>query len=297
MKRRDVSGWIDEFLAANRAGWSDETNYKYGRILRDVGAALRKSGRSNIRRVRPADLNAWLENQTAWGPSQRHIAISAMRRFFAWALGVERSPARTLHSPRRVIVPQPTVSRQAAEALLASLDTSTAKGRRDLAILCLLFDQGLRASEICRLQLAHVDLEARTFVVRKKGGKYRRGAFSSYSQAALAGWLACRHTVARPGIETVFVSIRGTKPGSGLTRSGLGLIVRRLGRKAGIGPISPHMFRRAMAVMMIRLGAPQRLVELSGGWETPDEITRYTQALNPTDADPYFPMSDLMGTH
>lgn len=280
---------VERYLRERSDKWSEETRCKYSRILRLVASELPAAGE-----VTSEILESWLDSRRTWGPSQRHIAVYALRAFFGWLVGPAASPAHKLRRPRRTRRPQPTLTESQAQRVLAAIDTATPKGKRDLAILCLMLDQGLRASEVCQLRLRDLLLDERAFHVKQKGGRWRTGAISPYTQSAIAAWIACRDGLALASTDTLFCSVGGNTPGRPLTREGLFRLVRTLGKRAGISGLHPHMFRRGMAVMMARHGAPQRIIELSGGWEDPEQVTTYTQGLSPKDADPWFPTRSLM---
>jgi site-specific recombinase XerD len=289
-----LSRRLQEFLEEKRAIWSPETEEKYRRNLTEAAKWLGAQGIREPADVTSADLQQWLEGHPSWGPSTRHVAVTALRSFFGWAVGPARSPAHLVPLPRRPLRPQRTLSIRQAAALLESIDSSRRKGIRDLALVSLLLDTGLRSSEICRLELEHVEIERRSFQALTKGRRWERGVFSRYTQAILERWLAVRSEYAASGEGAFFVSVGGLTPGKHLTRHGLQLILRTLGREAGIGPISPHDFRRTFATLALRSGAPTRIVQVAGRWRSLAMVERYTQAIQPEDLDGHFPVAALM---
>lgn len=150
-------------------------------------------------------------------------------------------------------------------------------GLRNLALVSLLVDSGLRAAEICRLQVENVDLKLGLLVVVMKGGDEDIACFGETTAKRLEEWLGVQ--VAADGIETVFVSVGGITPRQPLTTSGLRNILRRLGEKAGVKGVSPHAFRRAFACISTEAGAPSRVVQAIGGWNDIRMVERYTKAL------------------
>jgi integrase/recombinase XerC len=286
---------VGGFLEEKRGIWSPETTEKYSRNL--IGAVGWMAARGIVapEAVTPAAIREWLDIHPHWGPCSRHTAVTALRAFFAWSLGRARSPAHLVALPRRPIRPQRTLSADQAEKLLGSLDTSRRKGIRDLALIALLLDTGLRSSEICRLELIHVELERRTFQALTKGNRWERGVFSEYTRSVAARWLALRPEVAAPDEGAFFVSLGGLTPGKKLTRYGLQITLRALGIRAGIGPISPHDFRRTFATLALRAGAPTRIVQVAGRWRSLAMVERYSQAIQPEDLDGHFPMAAIMG--
>ncbi len=288
---KEMFDLLESFILEKESTLSERTLEHYQRHLYNVILWLSDFDIFDPLDVTTNDLRDWLRARDV-APSTQHVAICALKLFFRWCIGQD-NPAEKIPFPKRHPTPQRTLNIAQVDQLLAHLDTSQPKGVRDLALISLLLDTGLRASEICRLELAHFDLEAQSLVVRIKGGRIGGGVFGRYTQAAVANWLAVRESYARA--STVFVSVGGNKPGTSLTRNGLGAILRHLGKESGIGLISPHDFRRTFATLSLQGGAPTRLVQLAGRWRSVKEVERYSQALTPMDFEPYSPMSRIMG--
>jgi site-specific recombinase XerD len=120
---------------------------------------------------------------------------------------------------------------------------------RNRAILLLLLDTGMRASELCTLTLGGLNLSARSVKVLGKGDKERLLPFSTYTAAALQEYIRHdRWTADRD--EPLFVTLR-REP---LTRNALGQLCRSLGRRAGVLHCHPHRFRHTFAIMFLRAG-------------------------------------------
>ena len=111
-----------------------------------------------------------------------------------------------------------------------------AKAKRDRAILRLLHDLGLRRGEVASLDLAHVDLAARTLSVLGKGRSSRATlTLPDETTAVLKAWLAARGVVPGP----LFTNYDRAKKGGRLT----GTSIYRLIRSLGLG--RPHGVRHA----------------------------------------------------
>lgn len=281
---------LEKFMI-ERDNLSESTLEHYQRCLYLAFYWLDARDLHDPRHVSTDDLRAWLGEQT-WCASTKHVAIAALKNFFRWAIGQD-SPAEALTYPKRLMTPQRTLTRDQVETLLSHLDTSRPKGVRDLGLICLLLDTGLRSSEICRLELADTQMDHRSFFVRIKGGRVEGGVFGLYTQSALYEWLNLRGRYAKD--TTLFVSLGGLKPGTRLTRYGLQITLRALGIASGIGVISPHDFRRTFATLSLKGGAPTRLVQLAGRWKSVREVERYSQTLTPQDFEPYSPVNRIMG--
>lgn len=128
-----------------------------------------------------------------------------------------------------------------------------AKARRDLAILRLLHDLGLRRGEVVSLDLAHVALEAGTLSVRGKGRTTRMSLTLPIETAGvLTAWIAARGTAAGP----LFTNFDRAGKGARLT----GTSVYRLTKGLGLG--RPHGVRHlAITEALDLLGGDVRKVQ------------------------------------
>jgi integrase/recombinase XerC len=122
--------------------------------------------------------------------------------------------------------------RQLLQAAAAQPDPR--KSRRDVALLRLLHDVALRRGEVCRLDLADVDLDRGRLAVTGKGDVERTIiALPAPTQRAIGGWLEARGRDPGP----LFLGLDGTgrvRGGVRLSGPGLWSIVRTLGRRAGL---------------------------------------------------------------
>ena len=294
--RGDMKAAIDRFLSQQGRRWSRTTVVRYAWYLRNLLGWLQEEyGDFNVYHVGSQDLARWLDARISWSPSTQYTGIVAVRNFFRWLVGKANSPAEALPLPKRIMRLQRTLDEVKLQRIFAALDTATPKGIRDLAMLTVLLDTGLRAAEVCALRHDHVDLEGRTLTCRIKGGRWATGVFSNYTRSCIETWVPVREKIARAESDTLFVGIGGIHPGTPITRDGLRAIFRQLGKKSGVGLISPHDFRRTFATLALRGGAPSRLVQVAGRWNSLEMVERYSQAIVPADFDPYSPVDRLMG--
>src|SRR5690606_33418135 len=127
---------------------------------------------------------------------------------------------------------------------LAQPDPRSPAGRRDRAMLELLYATGLRVSELVGLELNDVDLEARVLVARGKGSKERLVPVGAPAAEAVRSYLATAREALLRGRRSkdLFVTPRGGR----MTRQGFAKIVDRYARAAGIRRrISPHKLRHS----------------------------------------------------
>lgn len=131
--------------------------------------------------------------------------------------------------------------------------TESEHPRRNLAIHFLLFDSGMRASELCSLKMRDLDLQGRCCTVVGKGNKRRLVYFGRKTRKAVWNYLKEQP---RDADDPVFLADRGKNHQEPLTRSGLHQLIQRLGRQAGLQGVrcSPHTYRHTFAIGFLRAG-------------------------------------------
>jgi site-specific recombinase XerD len=249
-----------------------------------------------LKQARPIDAAEFLKDWPGWSDSTRYSAVCAIRSFYIWKFGV-RHPLLEFNIIRSDPGPQPTPDLETLNKLLASLDTSTPCGKRHLAMLMLMLDTGLRATEVCRLDLEHLDMSKGILWVSRKGGKWKPARFFDYTVSCMASWLAVRPMFAKPEVKNVFVITMQPNAGEAMDRNTLRVLFYRLGERAKIGKFNPHQMRRAFATLAIDNGASSTLVQNAGGWSDIGMLQKYTQALNLERMRQFSPVDNLMGLH
>jgi len=245
------------------------------------------------------DFRDWIDNHQTWGGNSKHLAFCAIRVFLRWRYGDDH-PALKYKRKRERTPPQRSFNDRQIEQLYTNFDTSGIgqkgkKGVRDLAILSVMLDTGLRASEVCHLQVRHIyiDFEYSSFIqINVKGGDWDTRSISVYTALDLENWLAIRKDVALPGVNACFVSL-GSYKGQPLTRHGLRGIVRKWGLKSEVGHMSPHDFKRSGATLAAEKGASDQLLMNQFGWKDKSMPRRYTQHIRNRKFLPYSPVAHV----
>lgn len=205
-----------------------------------------------------------LESGGRWGNPQQTRPVRPrtvqtyqghLRTFFRWviregALGV--SPMDRIDSPPcRNDQIQP-FSAEHINALLSAA-RRTQNPARDETIVWMLYDTGIRASELCGLKRRNLDINAKKVTVLGKGNKTRSVYFGRRLARSL--WQYLGQTEWDPD-EPLFCAERSRDKGAPLHRFGLRDLIERLGKAAGVTGVrcSCHTFRHTHALEYLRCG-------------------------------------------
>jgi integrase/recombinase XerD len=315
---RDVEEFIDH--ARVERGLSQHTAEAYARDLQQYAEWLQKAGVASPRAVEPSHILRYAHELRAANPKQVAPSFGARGRAYSAASVARKLAAvRAWHKflARERGFPDPTAKMDAArvprrlphvlspeqmQALLASPDAGTPLGVRDRALLEMLYASGLRASELCALRAADVDLKNGTVRCKGKGDKERvvplgemarraLGEYTSFARPKLlesreakslrseaAKQRAMRITSTRPAPRTLFVNERGET----LSRVSLGQIVRHHAQRAGLPDwVSPHTLRHSFATHLLQGGADLRAIQEMLGTPT-SPPRRFTRTSKPS---------------
>jgi site-specific recombinase XerD len=155
-------------------------------------------------------------------------------------------------------------------------DHSLPSGDRSRAILLLLLDTGLRASELCEATIQQVDNRNHRILVLGKGAKERLVQFSSRTGQAM--W---RYLTSRPDAGPTD-PLFATQDGHPMDRDNLRHVIERIGERAKIDDVHPHRFRHTFAIQFLRNGGDPFTLQMLLGHSTMDMVKRYL-ALAQTD--------------
>ena len=140
---------------------------------------------------------------------------------------------------------------------------------RDLAIFEMLLSSGVRVGELCNMDKKDINYLENSVYVIGKGNKERKTYFSDETKLALKEYLASR-TDDNPAL---FVSLH--QPYNRMRKSGVEIVIRNLGKNAGVRKAHPHRFRRTMATNFLNKGVPIEQVRELLGHESVDTTTIY----------------------
>lgn len=195
--------------------------------------------------------------------------LSALRSFFDWLVAEgERkdNPCETVDSPKLGRYLPEVLSVDEVTSIMESVDLSTWNGKRDRAILEVLYGCGLRVSEAVNLKISHVYLEEGFVQVVGKGNKERLVPIGEIAVDAIRNYLEGRPDPAEPKYDDILFLNRF---GKSLSRVAMFTMVKKQAMAAGINKeISPHTFRHSFATHLIENGADLRVVQEMLGHES-----------------------------
>lgn len=222
------------------------------------------------------------------GIKTQNYHLIALRAFLKY---VTKHDVKTL-APEKVElskIPERSVEFLSKEELVRIFDVVDRKkisGRRDFAILQMLYSTGLRVSELTNLNRESIDLKRREFMIRGKGRKQRIVFVTPLAAESVEQYLLLRDD----NFEPLFLSGGRGKKISGdilkgekkrLTPRSVQNLVGKYARKAGIiKKVSPHTLRHSFATTLLQNGADIRSVQEMLGHASITTTQIYTHITN-----------------
>jgi site-specific recombinase XerD len=167
---------------------------------------------------------------------------------------LKENPLKNVKPPR---VPNDQIQPLSSEQVQAMLDVArrSRSPERNVAVILLLVDTGMRVSELTALTVGDADRGTGELTVTGKGNKKRRVYMGTNARRAVWKYLETDRRSAYPD-EPLFVSVGGHQHGAGLSHTGVHEIVRKAGDGARITGVrcSPHTLRHTFAINFLRGG-------------------------------------------
>ena len=202
------------------------------------------------------------------------IRFRALQQFFKWAEAegeIRSNPTAKMDRPKVPEDPPPILRPEQLAALIRACEGKEFKDRRDMAIIRLFVDTGMRRSELTGLKVADVDLRYRVATVLGKGRRHRDCAFGNRAAQALDRYLRARANHPMAWEEALWIGQDGA-----MTDSGVAQAVRRRARQAGIDErVNLHRFRHSFAHTWLLEGGQGEDLMMLAGWRSRSMLGRY----------------------
>jgi integrase/recombinase XerC len=214
-------------------------------------------------------IREWMAALHTAQKSKRSIArkLAALRTFFQFLVRegmLEMNPAKLVSTPRLEKKLPKHLSIEEAIRFIESPDPETNLGKRDRAMLELMYATGVRVAELTTLNLPDVDFKNQLVRVTGKRRKQRIVPFGDPAGLAIRNYLDVRDKflfnapISKRDDEALFLNYQGTR----ITTRSVGRMVEKYIRIcAGMHNISPHALRHSFATHLLDSGADLRDIQ------------------------------------
>ena len=184
--------------------------------------------------------------------------IASLRGFFKWLNAnnyIKINPAQTLEQPK---LPQKLPKVMTIEEIKAIINSNLSTTQH--LIIELLYDCGLRVSELVNLKLNNINLKSKYIQCIGKGSKERVIPFGKKGQEALIKYLKTRDLIIVKNKLPDTKNLLLKNNGKNITRQDVYKFIRAQGEKIH-KHISPHTLRHTFATHLLDNGADLRVVQ------------------------------------
>ncbi len=260
----DVIAEFIDYLSVER-GLAANTLDSYSRDLKHFTKFLEKGSASSWDTVSRHTIAAYLAHLKKEGKAPATIArrLAALKSFYQFLVReryIQRDPTLNLQSPKMEKKLPQVLTVKEVERLLGQPDTRTPAGKRDKAMLELLYATGIRVSELVSLNMRDINVDLGYVRCYGKGSKERIVPMGSMAVRSLRDYIkeGRPELLRNEGEQSLFLNHHGKR----LTRQGFWKIVKKYAREARIRkPITPHTLRHSFATHLLENGADLRSVQ------------------------------------
>lgn len=208
--------------------------------------------------------------------------LSAVRTFFKWLFKegkIEDNPMLLVTSPKKDKKLPTYLNYEDIEKILKIPDINTALGKRDSAILEMLYSTGIRVGELVSIKLSDISFHNCMISVFGKGSKERNVLFGDILYSKLKLYIDAGRNELLKNKQSEFLFLN--HHGNPLTERGIEDILNRVIRKGDLDfSIHPHMLRHTFATHMLDNGADLKVVQELLGHENLSTTQVYTHVSN-----------------
>lgn len=265
----EIQSMITAFFAhlRNENNLSEGTLESYLRDLSVFCDNLSEKGITCVEDVSHFDLIRYFSDMELEGKSPATVAraTTSIRNFFAYLFElrkIDKNPAKSIKAPKVAKQSPASLSTYEIDQLMSLPDAQTGIGRRDRAILELLYGTGVRVSELTAIRREDLNFNL-SFLKVTFGESARIIPLSDWLLKTLEAYLEDRQ-ISNPS-EWLFLNYKGEP----LTRQGLWKIIKKYADMMQIEKeITPHTLRHTFMMHLIERGiSPQTLGEVLGNHE------------------------------
>lgn len=267
---------LGSFLRALRAeNCSQKTLSTYGQSVRQFIDHLHSKGMpvnpAHITREHVEDFITMLLEK--WKPATANNRYRALNRYFKWLVEegeIKESPMERMRPPRVPEQPPEILGEDDIKAILKACEGKDFSSRRDMAIIRLLLDCGLRRGELAGLHTEDIDLDSQTVTVTGKGSRVRIVPYGKKAARDLDRYLRSRALHSQTSRPELWLGKAGP-----MTDSGIYQVVRDRATQAGLSHVYTHLFRHTFSHLWLASDGTEGDLMRLAGWRSRSMLGRY----------------------
>lgn len=206
-------------------------------------------------------------------PSTAATRFRALYQFFKWLEEegeLRQHPMLHMKEPKAQERPVPVLREDDLRRLLKACEGADHDARRDMAILRLLLDTGIRRSECAGLMVTDVDFDLETASVLGKGNRRRNVPFGAKTAQALDRYLRVRRAHPHAATPNLWLGRKGPMSDQALYEA-----VKRRAAEAGLPDTYVHQLRHTFAHNWLAQGGTEQSLMRLAGWRSRTMLGRY----------------------
>lgn len=204
------------------------------------------------------------------------VRYRALQQFFRWSAEegeIQSSPMANMKPPKVGEAPPPVLRPEQLASLLKACEGTRFEDRRDMAMVRLFLDTGMRRAELASLSVADVDLKMKNVTVTGKGNRRRDCAIGHKTAQALDRYLRARAKHRLAWLPELWLGLAGPVASDG---NGIAQMIRKRARTAGIDErVNLHRFRHTFAHQWLIEGGQGEDLMVLAGWKSRTMLSRY----------------------
>ena len=272
-----------EFLKYQK-GYSENTIINYENDIKEFLEFLNKENINNLSDVDYSIVRFYLMDLYNQKFSRSSVSrkLSSLRSFFKYLHNeeiVKINPFSLISSPKKEKRLPKFLYNEDIEKIFNVPNINTNLGKRDFLILELLYDTGIRVSELVNIKLNDINLNDKSIKILGKGNKERIVLFGTYAEIALENYLNDGRNKLLNGKNNEFLILNAK--GNNITTRGIRMIIDKIIKQACLSThISPHTLRHTFATHLLENGADLLTVKELLGHSNLSSTQIYTHVTN-----------------
>lgn len=279
---KDAIAKYEQYLTSER-NYSENTVLSYISDICEFADFLRSEEMGTLLTARSTHARNYMTRMFNTGFKKKSIArkLSSLKTFYRFLISnqiSEKNPFELIESPKVDKQLPRFLYKEEIENIFNSIDTTTAIGMRNIALLEILYGSGLRVSELCSLKESNFDYANSMIKVLGKGSKERYVPMNLRTIDAIKKYLYVgRKELILKNEKNAPLEIFVNSKGGPLTPRGVRVILDKIISDAAEAiHVYPHMLRHTFATHLLDGGADLRSVQEMLGHSNLSTTQMYT---------------------